>query len=314
MQSVVREVFILDSSEPQKFEEMKGSLDPKWCVKRVLPLGNSEFARPYAASLVSSGMILEVDADEIVTPQLMKKLTSLSNHDAFILPRFEKQLNAYTHHLRLYDPRKIRFGGPSYGFPRVDGTVGILERKFCLIHKADFSNYLSGRKRDSYLLWESYERPFTRQYLVAALSLSFGSFTLSFPCLHTMMGEKSGDVALSNAGIHAAIYLEFLKNMIQCRSLLWSKFQFRYTQEKLKYLLQLPAEVYQKRMEISSEIRKSGGLIRYLGLDEPSRISCLSADFDWKTSAAEVLELMISYRHRNGIPANSYTSLKSQGV
>ena len=33
MQSVVREVFILDSSEPQKFEEMKGSLDPKWCVK-----------------------------------------------------------------------------------------------------------------------------------------------------------------------------------------------------------------------------------------------------------------------------------------
>ena len=103
LRSAVDEVVVVDSSSPEGYHRLLAAVEPyAVCVHRVLPLGHVDPLRPFGVSKVKSDRVLLLDADEEPSPALVADLRDLAEHDAYVVPRYEEALRAYTFHLRLF--------------------------------------------------------------------------------------------------------------------------------------------------------------------------------------------------------------------
>lgn len=298
---------IVDSSDPQHHLHYTQPLRDRGAdVHRALPLGDPDLLRPYAVSLVSTDRVFELDTDESISNHLMDNLHHLDRYDACILPRFERRLGAYTRLLRIYDPRKIRFINPSYSFPAVDGQVGVPDRRYCVIHEADYSVYLSSRSRRSrHFMIESLERPFTRQYVINSLSLKVGSKRLKPPGLRVIIGTPGRPVC--DAAVVFSLLIEFCTLILTSGSYAWAKFMLSYGLEKLEYMNSLSPEEKALRYAIARDIRTCGSLISYLGLGDPGIVSSLTGSFDWSLDPPSLVMMLARYRYERGYPMDAMT-------
>lgn len=79
-------------------------------------------------------MIL-VDPDETPSLGLLARLPSLTDAEAYVVPRYEEGARGYTYHLRLFRCHSTHFRGPSHGDPQVDGHTKVLSRSLSLAHR-----------------------------------------------------------------------------------------------------------------------------------------------------------------------------------
>lgn len=299
LRPAVDEVVIIDSSSDRGYRELLAAVEPYDVrVYRALPLGHVDPLRPFGVSKVASDYVLVLDADEEPSPRLVADLRGLEGHDAYVVPRYEEGLGAYTFHLRLFRPQAVQYGGRSFDFPAVRGSVGHLGRDHAIVHHAGFDTYLADKSRARrYFVVENYERPFNRRYFVEAMTLRLGDRRVQLPV-------PAGDPgrALSPPAVRAAIDMEFLRDLLLGRGLRVARFNRRYSRAKDAFFRGLPRADQARISEVAREIQRAGGLFPYLNLADPSYVESLTATFTWDRPGLEVYEDLLRYRHARGVP------------
>ncbi len=301
LRAVVDEVVVVDSSSPTGNLELRAAVEPLGAhVYRALPLGHPEPLRPFGVSKVTADYIFLLDADEEPSPGLVEQLRKLTEHKAYVIPRFEVELHGFTHHLRLFRRDAVHFAGRSFDFPVVEGTVGHLDRAHAILHHAHMDTYFSDKSRAKrYFVVENYERPFTRRYLTEALSLRTGTRTLPFP-----LPRRDPDRPLSPPAVRAVIEIEFARDLLLGRGIRAAAFNRRYSLGKASFLLSLPEAERVRVAEIARDLQRAGGLFPFLDFANPEYVDRLTASFAWDRSGLEVYEDLLAYRHEQGRPAD----------
>ena len=301
LRSVVDEIVVIDSSSPRGYRELLAAVQPYGArVHRVLPLGHVDPLRPFGVHLVASDYVLLLDADEEASAPLATDLRGLTAHDAYVVPRLEEGLGAYTFHLRVFRRDAVRYEGRSYDFPAVRGSVGHLGRDHAILHHARFDTYFTDKARARrYFTVENYERPFTARYLAEALAVRLGSRRVQLP-----LSPRDPYRPLSPAGIRAAIEIEFVRDLLLGRGLRASRFNRRYSLAKDAFFRSLPGPERDRVTAIAHDIQGAGGLFPYLGLADPAYVERLTSRFAWDRPGLDVYEALLRQRHERGVPAD----------
>jgi hypothetical protein len=304
----VDEIVVIDSSEPMHLGPRRRHFeDLSVRIHRALPTGYVDLLRPYGVSRVSSEWTLLLETDEEPSPGLMARLSTPGEMDAYWVPRYEQQLRGTTRHLRLFRTRAYAPGAEAYGHPQIRGRIGGLAPGEFLVHHRDFGRYLEGRDRSRRLLTiESYERPFTGR--MARQLLTFrgrGSETL-WPGSRLLAARL--DEELSGPASHLVLWLEFLRSVATTGNLRLARFDRSYGLARWRFLQHLTTADRTLRLEIARELRRGGGMLRYLGFEDFGYVERLTAEFGWDRTGSEVLETLLHFRHEQGHPMPHFSA------
>lgn len=158
LRASVDEIVVVDSSYPAERAQLVAEVRaPRERVVLAPPLGNVDLLRPFGLSNMTTDRVLQLDSDESLSPPLFEALRGLDSDDAYVIPRWEGGVRGFTHHMRLYRRRSVRYRGRSHAFPEVRGTTRTLPRGKCIIHDLPPAQQYwdSGDRRRRYLLSDS---------------------------------------------------------------------------------------------------------------------------------------------------------------
>ncbi|MCI4351180.1 MAG: hypothetical protein L3K15_06680 [Thermoplasmata archaeon] len=301
----VDEVVLVDSSDPRVLARSHRRLQELAVrVHRAIPTGYVDLLRPYGVSQVSSAWTLLLDTDEELSPRLTGRLGFPGDLDAYWVPRYELQLGAYTRQLRFFRTSAYAPGPATYGHPEIHGNVGHLPPGEFLIHHRDFTTYLGAPDRSEGLLTiESYERPFTRR--MARELLAFGGACSYRGPTWSIIGPTHLDDELSPPASRLLLWLEFFRRWATTRNLRFARADRAYGLARWNFARLLSTEVRRFRVEVAREVRRAGGMLRYLGFDDFRYLDRLTATFRWNRKGPQVLEELLRYRHDSGRPIPS---------
>ena len=309
LETSVDEIVIIDSSSPAVSGNLRRRVEA--CggkLYRVLPLGCADPLRPFGISKVRSDYVLVLDADEEVSEPLKPRLRTLTDRDAYVLPRFESEFRSYTYHLRVFRRTGIEYRGRSFDFPFVNGSVGWLDKRHRIIHHGQYQRYFFDKERaQRYFLIENIERPFTHRYLRDAMTVRFRNWSLSLSPRTPFVEDKG--FLLSPSAIRAAIEITFLRDLILGHGIRAASFGRHYSHAKGRFFQMLTETAREELIAIARDLKNEGGLFRYLGLSDPSYLERLTAGFRWDLRGIDVYMNLLRYRYRHRRPAESVYSI-----
>lgn len=304
LETVCEEIVIIDSSIPAEYRRLQEQLRGTGArIEHVLPLGGTEVLRPLAEGAIRSDWVFSVDADEIVTEALARRVSSVTEGPAaYLVPRYEQSLRTVTWHPRLYRRGRIRYGGWIHEAPTVEGPTVPLRPEERLIHEADYARYLSKENRQrSYLLVESYERPFTGR----SLRREFPG-----PRIRRLLPDSAAPLSRPRARAFLAAW-RFGQWLPSSRPILrrrHRRYFAAYLRERLHAFEALSRAEREEAGQIAEELRRAGGPTSYLGLQDPEKVRRLSASVPWEVPGGEVLRGLLCARYRSGTAAHGSTS------
>ena len=310
LESSVDEIVIVDSSASDVSSDLRRRVEAYGGkLYRAIPLGCADPLRPFGISKVQSEYVLVLDADEEASEPLKARLRSLRDRDAYVLPRFEEELQSYTYHLRVFRRTAIEYRGRSFDFPDVTGSMGWLDKTHRLIHHAQYQRYFLDKERaQRYFVVENIERPFTRRYLIDAMTVRFGNRSLSL--LPSAPAKEKQATLLSPLSIRAAIEIAFLKDLALGHGIRAATFGRHYSQAKERFLRTLAERVREEVLAIALDLNDRGGLFPYLGLSDSSYLERLTDGFRWDLRGIDVYMNLLRYRYRHGRRAESVYAIE----
>ena len=306
LHSAVDEIVVIDSSDPDKYNELENSLK-SFDVKlyRALPLGHLEPLLHYGISKTSSEYILKLDSDEEPSKELLKKI---------------RERNFLYGVYNIYE--KTESGFPSEYKPIVLFTKNSIKKITGIIHTGIEYKYTAKNfYKEAYIIHygkpkvkyfskinknyiydiESYERPvqlyikqlkIRRKLLGKLLSLVYNlpkPVNLYFTAFLTSFG---------GAIINMLENCSDLKNCSDFISTLHlNSFWFNYEIAKMKHFLSLSKNEQKLRLEIAREIYECGGIIKYLRFDNDEYVENLTKTFKFDMPGIEAFKKLVLYRH-----------------
>ncbi|MCI4365983.1 MAG: glycosyltransferase family 2 protein [Thermoplasmata archaeon] len=296
------EVVVIDSSAHEGWEALlRGLRAPKERAVRVIPTGYTDLLLPFGVGEITSEWVFYCDPDEEPSSDLLRRFQHLELADGFVVRRWERTLNAYTSHLRLFRRRCFFAPNPAYAFPEIRGTLSKLPRNERIVHHRDFRSDVEGYLA-RYMDLESFERPVDRFWFRDVLGARPGASGAGARTATT----PSPPLPLSGPAAALAALLSALRELLRSGSPAWARFQWTYHRARAQFMGALPSEERTRRAEITFAARRAGGLIRYLGFDDPGYVRRLSQGFTWDVEGNAVLHRLIDYRFAHGIPMPSW--------
>jgi hypothetical protein len=291
LHSAVDEIVVIDSSDPDKYNELENSLK-SFDVKlyRALPLGHLEPYLHYGISKTSSEYILKLDSDEEPSKEFIKliKQRKFSNNCAVYWVDEENHSLGYKTVLFSRDSIKEIIGRVHNGI-EFNVAAKNLPKNIKIIHHKK-----NGNTR-VYLEIESYERPIQvylkflkqrKKYLGMVPSI-FYSFPKPFNKILTAISLGfGGKILFFDSGVNG---------------LSWSIYEY----QKINFFESLPIHERLLRTKIAKEMIDCG-VIKYLGLDKPAIVESLTKTFKWDLSGLEVFRKLLIYRYKNKKPARIF--------
>jgi hypothetical protein len=307
--SVVDEVLIVDSSDPEEFERLNSDLSSaKVRVVRALPLGCTEPLRPWAFRQIASEQVLSLDSDEEASPELLRAVPTLRSADGYFLPRWEQKIDAYSFQLRLHRREALTYRGTIHESPVALGGTEQLSLPIRIVHHADYRNYLGKTPRgDGYLLIEAYERPFSAEHLREEYPGRIG---------RTILGHGGGSISPLRAAMIAASHRWRRYNRLNGLrgNYLTGKYLAGYVRARYRFFRSLSESERQLATTISREIATAGGVVKYLGFDRPGYIERMTESFPWDRSGSRALVELLRFRHQHGTPMPKWGALPPPDV
>jgi hypothetical protein len=295
--SVVRETVLVDSSNPP-FRVPAGAVAAKAPVKliRAVPTGYPELLLPFAVHHLTAEWVLRVDPDEEPTDGLLDRLRHLAG-DGYAVPRQEQAVGGFTLHPRLFRRTSFAIPNPAYAFLPIRGTVRRLAPGEGLIHHHSSTADLADDYGERWADVECIERPYDRKYLASRL----GPLRFLFPELRAR-DPGTGSEPLNGPATLVARSIDAMGNLLTVRSLRLTAFRWRYDAARARFLQNLSPEELRHRTAVTREARRAGGLIRFLGFDDPDYVTRLTDSFAWDDDRANVLHRLLNYRLTFGRP------------
>jgi hypothetical protein len=295
----VVEAVVVDSSDPGPWESLERELSsPGQRAVRAIPTGYADLLQPYGVDAVRAEWVFYCDPDEEPSPDLLRRLSNPEGADAYIVPRWERTLGAFTPHLRLYRRSAFLTPDPAYAFPGIRGIVRKLPRAECLVHHQEYRPAVDGEYSARYVDLESYERPVDSLWMRRALAFGGSSPSTEGGGRRSPASSRpiSGAAAATGALATAA------RELVRTGSPAAATFQWKYHRARIRFMGSLSPEERSRRAAITRATRAGGGLIRYLGFDRPEYVRALSESFTWDREGLEVLHRLIDYRFERGEP------------
>ena len=296
LRPVLAQVIVVDSSLPPQRSKLERALRaPQERVYVTPPLGNCDLLRPLGVSQMTTERVLVLDSDETLSEPLRRALPDLTDADAFVLPRWERGARGFTYHLRLFRRRAVRYYGPSYAFPRVDGSTRTLERALHIVHEAPTGpRYWEEHDRARrYLLSDFLERPYDGRYFRQALGVRSDADAQEPPA--------SGPVRpLSRPATRLALWLEALRTLVLTQSPGLAASRLEQGRQRLALWGTLSPEEQAWLLSAASQVRRAGGLVRFLHFDDPAYVDRLNEAFDATTDGPDLLKFLLHVRADTG--------------
>jgi hypothetical protein len=314
---IADEVVVVDSSygiDRNRIEDMigkKGLNKVKYFY--VVPLGYPDPIRAYGLKKCSKGWVLLLDTDERLSGPLKEEIPKLiraADWDGLIINRENydaegRPVSSCDYQLRLFRKDKMKFTGIVHNVDRPMAGTRRLPDNHCIKHKTEI---YSGRENE-------YTRKVRRYMEIESYTTrkAYGQFVKTAvvgPALSVYFTIKS---AFSGARMDDEItpleylFLDFGRFVLIClrhlSRLKMPPFGFlggslKYSREKLGYISSLPEGERRLRFRISQEIRKEGGVINYLNLDDEPTIMELNKTYsgDEKTGL-DIFTGLLRERH-----------------
>ncbi len=306
----VDEIRIVDSSSSANYRMLVDQLrGTRAEVVRAPPVGCTELLRPLAHAGLDSAWIVSIDADERPSEPLLRRMADRPDQlAAFRLAREETSLGTVTWHTRFYRRERIRYKGWIHEDPRVEGSVGRFAREECLVHEADYANYLAPEGRGtSYLRTESYERPFTG-----------ASLEQEFP--RSRFVRLAGRDERPWPPVLASIFVASRGFGLRSRRAMdegtrRQRQRYRaYLRARARGFYAMSGPERREAVAISTELRECGGPIPYLGFDELSRVRHLAAAPPAGVAPGDLLCALLIHRHRAGRPADEWPEFPPEAL
>lgn len=296
----IAEVVVVDSSDPpQRARLAEGLRPPGERICPAPPLGNIDLLRPYGLAQMSTDRVLQLDADEVPSPALVAHLSELDAAEAYVLPRWEEGARGYTYHLRLVRRTHVRYAGPSYGFPQVDGTTTVLARPFRLVHSAaPGERYWSdGDRRRRYLPSDLLERPYDRRYLRRTVRGRAGP---ADPAPDP--ARPRSEPPLSPGATRLVLWIEAARSFLTSGS--WGIARMRLEQGRQRRIFweRLTSDQQRWFTDTAPSVRTAGGLVGFLGFDDVAYVERLSRTFGPEIDGPSLLDFLLHERSRTGRP------------
>ncbi len=243
----VDEVVVIDSSEEAGWTDLLGGLRfPRERAVRSIPTGYADLLQPLGVAEVSSEWVFYCDPDEDPSPGLLGRLEHLDGADAFVVPRWERAVGAYTPHLRLFRKAAFLPPDPAYAFPTIRGTTRKLPRSERLVHRRDYRSALEGDYATRVMDLESFERPVDNRWIRSVLSGSIGRRADPTPGHRVHQRERP----VSEPAAALAAGLISIRELAKSGSPAWAKFQWRYHRARAWFQNQLPLDERRRREEV----------------------------------------------------------------
>jgi len=306
LHSAVDEIVIIDSSDPEKYKQLKSSLKNfKVKVKlfSTLPLGYADPLQYYGLNKTSSHYVLALDSDEEPSRELIKKIKK-RNFLYNVYDVLEKDENGRTlwYKPMLFVKDSInKITGIIHTSTEFNEKPKKLSPKAFVIHHEKLTRSSVNK---NYMEIENYEKPIKiyiedlkkRRKFVGNL-LSF-TYDLPKPINVYLTAFEIGfggsiinnlQYGISNLNLHYVIPLIT-----------------KYNINKIKIFNNLSKEEQELRIKIAKEIQECGGVIKYLGLDKDYIVENLTKTFKWDMSGVEAFRRLLLYRHSHNKPAYKF--------
>jgi hypothetical protein len=307
LKDAVDEIVVIDSSDPEKYKELKNSLKNfKVKLFRTLPLGYAEPLYHYGINKTTSEYILKLDADEEPSKELIKKIKERNFCYAVynIFWKNKKGRALGYKPITLFTKNSIK---EVTGIIHTGIEFKIEPKEFpqnaYIIHHLDDE---LDKKRGNYMEIENYERPIKIYIEDLKKRRKFVGNLLFF--IYNLPKPINVYLTAFGMGFGGTIYnivLHHNSDWIQQISY-WAFYWTRYTIDKMKFFNSLPREKQKVRVKIAKEIQDSGGVIKYLGLDKDYIVENLTKTFKWDMSGVEALRKLLLYRHFHKKPAYKF--------
>jgi|HubBroStandDraft_1064217.scaffolds.fasta_scaffold08440_7 hypothetical protein len=300
----VTEAVVVDSSDLGPWRDLEAGLQPpRLRAIRAIPTGYADLVQPTGVAALTTDWVFYCDPDEEPSPGLLHRVAHPEGADAYVVPRWEQSLRAYTPHLRLYRREVFVPSDPAYAFPGIRGVVKSLPRSERLIHHRDYRMALAADYRTRVMDLESLERPVDGVWFRSVLPGSHGSRSRG----SSQAGGPTPVIPISPVAAAFAAGVSAARALLQTGSLPFSTFQWRYHRARAQFQAALSREEQDRRAHLTRSIRGAGGMIRFLGFDRSDYVRDLTATFTWDMDGLEVLHRLLAYRLDRGHPMPAWT-------
>jgi hypothetical protein len=303
LKDVVDEIVVIDSSDPEKYKQLKNSLKSvNIKLFRTLPLGHLEPLFYYGINKTSSQYILKIDADEEPSRELIEKMNErnfLYNVYDVLWKDENGKLLGYKEALLFAKDSIKKITGTIHALPEFNEKSKKFSQEVFIVHHEKPTRSSVNK---NYMEIESYERPMKvylnylkkRRGWFIGCPLSF-TYSLSRPLNIYLTGFGLGCV---RSMFDIILHGRYSYNRIS--------FTIKYSINAIKFFDSLPKKEQKLRTEIAKEIEECGGIIKYLGLDKDCIVENLTKTFKWDIPGIEVFRKLILYRHFHKKPAYSF--------
>ena len=168
LEGTVDEILIIDSSSSHSYLNLSAMVRGHDTVRviRALPMGYPDPLRVFALTHIKSDFVLYLDSDEEPNPKLVEFLGKMkmeqNKASGFYILRYDSKQKYYEYTLRIFNRNSIEFKGIIHEPPVCNGKTQKLGKDIFIIHRNSDVEVLENK---SYMVLESYERPFTKLYL-----------------------------------------------------------------------------------------------------------------------------------------------------
>jgi hypothetical protein len=326
------EIVLVDCSSVENAKRIfdyktKLKLD-KLKIFRTAPLGHPNPYRTFGLNKCKNYWVLLIDTDERLNPQLKKDILDIitnSKVDGFFIDRRSCLPNGKVYwkgdyQLRLYKKSKITYGGIIDELAQINGTVKRLDPNVYFMTHVPYQNIKASsdkvveKSKDRIYLLEAYTHRLTYSDLANILGYNTDLKYLGSSVLKNSLGSFAKfylDVKRVNYGSelskfdYSVLYfysvIGYITDSFPIINFDWIKTRNAFYKGQLGFLFSFPEKERIKQLEIRKALRKDGGDIKYLFLDNEKVVKIIYNRFkNDNFKGAELLIKLLNDRYNFG--------------
>ena len=288
----VDEIVILDSSLTSVHNRLLKEINGFGAkIYHVIPTGYFQPLMTYALSKIDSDFVLQLDAEDEVSAELLIGLKDVNKHDAYALKRIAKPYNGYGWQVRIFRKVTAINNGWHHEMVKTNSKVIKLRKSGLFInHRADYGNMAKIR---NYLILDILERPLTYSFLMSRVRLlsNLGKYFPDRPVSKYLLYSYSSLYCYYTVRYGSVV--DELKHQIKYLHTLYNVYKF------------LDPSLLKMVSLIRTDIEAAGGPIRYLCFDNPNYIESLLSEDLFQCDGISVFIYLLHFRFQNGKCASS---------
>jgi len=278
----------------------------------IIPFGYPDPGRVYGVKKCRYDWILHLDTDERISNALkvdIKDIIKGTSSSGFAIKRLEgkknKSLNKkFTWKIRLFRKNRVTFTGTIHNLPKINGKVSKLNSKdYFITHEKEHPN---NKQECRYFLIEAHTRRLSRNDVMAlARNRGLPTFPLSiyFKAKNVIMSNELSQFEYNRFLLAYSIAI-YLSKFLKSQYIGWAggfRYTYDYNKRKIKYFFNFSEEDRKLQFNISQDIVKAHGVIKYLSLNKNYVVMLLNKKFGSSDiSGLGLFIYLLKRRHSHG--------------